>query len=86
MRIDIGSIITLDDDKEYIVVSKAVVREQVYYYLKENEDNENICFGQEVIENGAIFFDIIVDNETISLIAPALMEAAMKALPTDVEE
>ena len=50
MNIDIKDIITLSDDNEYIVTSKAVYDNKIYYFLVDINDNSNMKFLYE--ENG----------------------------------
>lgn len=57
MNIDIKDIITLDDNNEYIVVSKINYQNNTYYYLVDKNNNTNLKFcienkntGNSIIE------------------------------------
>ena len=44
MNIDIKDTLTLDDNNEYVVVSKAMYEDIEYYYLIDINNTENIKF------------------------------------------
>lgn len=57
MNIDIKDIITLDDDKEYVVVSKVNYKDKTYFYIVDT----NISEGNN--EDGSTGFKILRLNK-----------------------
>ena len=55
MNINIKDLLTLDDDNEYIVISKMYYNGKDYLYLVDTNNNENlkICYldGEELVES-----------------------------------
>ncbi len=47
MNINIKDILTLDDDNDYMVISKAKYNNKNYYYLMDNNNSTNILFCYE---------------------------------------
>lgn len=54
MDISIRDKITLNDDNEYVVVSKINYLNQIYYYLIDINNNENIIFCYENTINNSL--------------------------------
>lgn len=71
MNIEIEDVLTLDDDKDYIVVSKAVIEDINYYYLIENSDKPSVMFCYEDKDE---LVDI-TDSEKIRKIVPYLYKS-----------
>ena len=79
--IDIKDIVTLDDDKKYVVASKTDYSDgKTYYYLVDINDNGNVKFGyldnEEFVE--------INNSELISLLLPLFAKNGMEALTQEV--
>ena len=74
MIINIKDTITLDDNNEYVVVSKAIYDNKNYYYLldKNNNDNFKFCYedNDELVE--------IDDKELTTKLLPLFVEVAQK--------
>ena len=55
MNINIKDLLTLDDDNEYVVISKMYYNGKDYLYLVDTNNNENlkICYldGEELVES-----------------------------------
>lgn len=70
MNIDINDLLTLNDNKEYVVVSKANYEGSNYYYLIDKDSPENVMFcyedGNELVE--------IEDRDLTAKIIPLLLE------------
>lgn len=47
MELNIKDIVTLDDNNEYVVVSKTNYENKTYYYLIDKNNNTNIKFCYE---------------------------------------
>lgn len=71
MNIEIEDVLTLDDDKDYVVVSKAIIDDINYYYLIEDSDKPKMLFCYEDKEE---LVDI-TDSEKIKKIIPYLYKA-----------
>lgn len=54
MNIDIRDRITLNDNNEYVVISKIKYHHQIYYYLIDINNNENIIFCYENNTNNSL--------------------------------
>ena len=74
MTINIKDTLTLDDNNEYVVVSKINYENKNYYYLldKNNEENVKFCYedNEELVE--------IDDKELITKLLPLFVEVAQK--------
>lgn len=74
MIINIKDTLTLDDNNEYIVVSKINYNNKNYYYLLDKYNNENVKFcyedNEELVE--------IEDKELITKLLPLFVEIAQK--------
>lgn len=80
--IDIDSTITLDDNHEYVVVSKVNYECHDYIYIVDTVDHSSFKFAEIQNENGQIFISEINANETelISQLLPLFAEASNKYL------
>ena len=79
MNIDIKDIITLDNNKEYVVVSKTNYENKTYYFLVDINDNNNIKFCYEKGSNNAL-----IETENADLIKellPIFVESAKGHIP-----
>lgn len=72
MIINIKDTLVLDDDNEYVVVSKVNYDNKIYYYLidKNNIANVKFCYGNNdsLIE--------LNDKELVTILLPLFLEAA----------
>lgn len=74
MTIKIKDTLTLDDNNEYVVISKTNYDNRNYYYLldKNNNDNMKFCYedNEELVE--------LDDKELATKLLPLFLEAAKK--------
>ena len=79
MEINIKDVITLEDDKDYVVVSKITKNNKVFYYLidKDNTDNLMICY-----ENDNTLTEIN-DEDIIKELLPEFIEVALPEFDID---
>ena len=74
MIINIKDTLTLDDNNEYVVISKIYYENKNYYYLldKNNEENVKFCYedNEELVE--------IDDKELTTKLLPLFVETAQK--------
>lgn len=85
--IDIDSIITLNDNNEYLVVSKINYECHDYIYIIDTVDNSNFKFAEVNNENEQIYISEINANETelISQLLPLFAEVSNKYLENLVD-
>ena len=79
---DIKDLVTLSDDKEYIVVSKVVYESKTYYYLLENIDYSNVKF---LVENGEELKSV-KDKELILKLLPLFIQATNETITEEEME
>lgn len=76
MIINIKDTLTLDDNNEYVVISKVNYENKNYYYLldKNNEENVKFCYedNEELVE--------IDDKELTTKLLPLFVEVAQKEI------
>ena len=76
MVINIKDILTLDDNNEYVVISKINYESKNYYYLLDKNNIENIKFcyedNEELVE--------IDDKELVTKLLPLFVEASKKEI------
>ncbi len=76
MTNNIKDTLTLDDNNEYVVISKINYESNNYYYLldKNNEENFKFCYedNEELVE--------IDDKELVTKLLPLFVEAAKKEI------
>ena len=76
MNIDIKDIITLDDNNEYVVVSKVNYENKIYYYLVDMNKHENIMFcyedSEELVE--------LNNKELTTKLMPLFLESSKNVL------
>lgn len=72
MIINMKDTLTLDDNNEYVVVSKANVDDKNYFYLIDKNDNSNLKFcyqdNDELVE--------LNDKELVTRLLPLFVENA----------
>ena len=78
MDIDIKDIITLSDDREYVVASKTSYQDNVYYYLIGGNSKKNIKFCIENSSNSSLIE--IEDKELIQHLLPLFLKATSKSI------
>ncbi len=73
--------LVLDDDNEYVVVSKINYKDKFYYYLVDikNHGNLKFCYedGEELVE--------LEDKELTTELLPLFLEAAKDVLDINLE-
>lgn len=87
MNIDIKDMITLSNNQKYVVVSKINYDEEIYYYIANVNDNSDIKFLREKIENNSLVE--VKDKDLISIILPLFLEKTREALAeiiVDIQE
>ncbi len=76
MIINIKDILTLDDNNEYVVISKINYDNKNYYYLldKNSNDNPKFCYedNDELVETD--------DKDLTTKLLPLFVEAAKKEI------
>lgn len=76
MIINIKDTLTLDDNNEYVVVSKANADNRNYFYLIDKNDNSNVKFcyqdNDELVE--------LNDKELVTRLLPLFVENAKEEL------
>lgn len=72
----IKDLVTLSDDKDYVVISKTTFENNVYYYIVENNNNLKIKF---LIENGEQL-KVIKDEQLIEKLLPLFLKATSDAM------
>jgi len=78
MDIDIKDIITLSDDNDYVVVGKANYQDNIYYYLIDKNNNENIKF---CIENRVkSTLTEVEDNNLIKCLLPIFLNSTLNSI------
>lgn len=74
--INIKDSLILDDDNEYVVVSKVNYNKKEYYYIldKYNSSNYKFCYldNEELVE--------VENEELIKILLPMLMETAKEEI------
>lgn len=68
MNIDIRDIITLDDNKEYVVISIANYQNKIYYYLIDQSNAANVKFCLENSKKNSLIE--IKDSHLIQALLP----------------
>lgn len=72
MIIDMKDTLTLDDNNDYVVVSKVNVDDKNYFYLIDKNDNSNVKFcyqdNDELVE--------LNDKELVTRLLPLFVENA----------
>ena len=76
MNIHIKDTLTLDDDNEYVVVSKVVYENKNYYYLLDKNHITNVMFCYE--DNGDLVE--LSDKAFTTKLLPLFLEEAQKEI------
>mgnify|MGYP003298992156 CR=1 FL=1 len=76
MNIDIKDTLKLDDNNEYVVVSKVNYENKYYYYLIDMEDPENLMFCYE--DNGDLVE--LMDKDLTAKLLPLFLEKSNEIL------
>jgi len=80
MGIERGEIVTLDNGKEYICFGRAVAENQkTYLYLMTTTEPIEICFGEEIIVDGAGVSVRVLGDKDEKRIALEAFEKNLKA-------
>ncbi len=82
MNIEIKDVLTLDDNNEYVVASKANYAGKVYYYLVDIKEPKNLMFCYE--DNGDLVESI--DKELNTELLPMFYEASKDLLKEFLNE
>lgn len=77
--IDIRDILTLDDNNEYVVVSKILYADKTYYYLVDKNNNENLKFCYENEDNLVELNDKVL----VTKLLPLFLDAAKSVISSD---
>lgn len=76
MIINIKDTLTLDDNNEYVVISKINHENKNYYYLLDRKNLKNVKFcyedNEELVE--------IIDKNLITKLLPLFVEASQKEI------
>ena len=84
MNIEMTNIVTLSDDIQYVVVSKAEYNGKYYYLFADINDNKNIKF---LCEDGNELVEINPDDEElVNNVLPILSENVKEIIPESVLE
>ena len=70
--IDIRDILILDDNNEYVVVSKITYEDKIYYYLVDKNNNGNLKFCYEKGDNLVELNDKVL----VTKLLPLFLDAA----------
>lgn len=80
MEIKLNTVLTLDDQKKYVVVSKVEYEKSFYDYLLElSSDDEIITEGaiivKEEFENNEIYVTKVEEKQILDIIGPLFQES-----------
>ena len=73
MNLEIKDIITLEDDKEYLITSIATYENDDYFYLVDINEHSNVKFCKLLVNNDADFLLEIEDDNLLAQIIPILL-------------
>ncbi len=79
MKLEIDSIITLNDNKKYIIISETNYEGNRYFALAgvlEDESNINneYLIAKEMIEDGDTYIEDVTDQNLIDILVPILIK------------
>ncbi|MCL1827711.1 MAG: hypothetical protein FWG20_06690 [Candidatus Cloacimonetes bacterium] len=80
MTIEVKDIITLNDDKKYVVCSRTDYQDNYYLYLIDINDNTNVKFAMEKVQGERITIIEIENEELIQTLIPLLFNEAKDTL------
>lgn len=61
MKLEIGELITLDDDKEYLCLKRVTFEGKEYIYLMSNFKPLEIKFAEETIQGEDVYVTVVGD-------------------------
>lgn len=79
--INIKDTLVLDDDNEYVVVSKANYNDKTYYYIINNNDNSDFKFRYQ--ENDEL---VEIENDKLIKVLIPLFFNSVKDVSIDLDE
>lgn len=79
--INIKDTLVLDDDNEYVVVSKANYNDKTYYYIINNNDNSDFKFCYQ--ENDEL---VEIENDKLIKVLIPLFFNSVKDISIDLDE
>ena len=92
--VDMTNIVTLSDDIQYVVVSKAEYEGKIYYYFVDIRDNKNIKF---LYEDGDELVEVDIDDDELmknlmplfvekikEMVTPELFEKVKASIPPEL--
>ena len=79
MSIDIKDIITVSDEKNYVVVSKIDYDEDIYYYLTDVDDNVNTKFLVQNKERSESLLEV-KDAELLQKLFPMFLKKTKESI------
>lgn len=71
-------IVTLSDDKEYVVIATALYKDETYLFLVGIDDNTKFYFGKEKMAMDKIKIQLIKDENLIKEVLPYLYKNVEK--------
>jgi len=74
MHLEVGELITFDDDTKYFVVETLDYNDSRYVYLISESEDVNIILGKEKIEGNDVLVDNVTDEEELKAIIPLFAE------------
>jgi hypothetical protein len=80
---DMQDVVTLSNGSKYVVISKIILDNQVYYFLINEDNQEDIKFVLELENNG---LRPIEDNNLINKLAPLFLEEANNHLSEEEKQ
>ncbi len=83
MSVSIKDTLVLDDDNEYVVVSKVNYQAKIYYYLIDKNNLKNIKFCIEKEKNTLVDID---DKDLIKILLPLFVKESKKTIDIEKKE
>lgn len=74
MNIKRGSIVTLEDGRKYLVLSRVQYDEKNFLYMIDMNNNKNIKFGCEKHEQNVLKISPVIDENLIKNLLPLFDE------------
>lgn len=78
--IKIKDILTLEDDREYVVSSKSDIDGFTYIYLVDINNHANIKFCKIIFQNDSLNLIEITDDETLKKVMPILASSIIEEI------
>lgn len=82
MTINFEDVLTLDDDKKYVVTSKINFQEKEYLYLVDINNTANIKFASIENDDEQTFVEEVNDSDILERLIPLFAEDTKKILDT----